>query len=623
MASRDAGLTERLGYHLDNLLTWHPVAKLGALALLSALVMVGGGAFIWLLVPDLPGEESVWNSYTYLVDPGTHVAVEGWGHRIVGVLVTLAGLLFFALLIGLVSDGLGERMDELRRGRSRVLEEGHVLVLGWSDKVLPLIRELAVANESAGGGVVVVLSGMEKQEMEASIAEGVPELRGTRVVCRSGQPTHVADLRKVAAQHARAIVVLGEDLEPDAADAHVVRVTLAVCRGLGELSGHVVVEVQDVDNRHLVELAGGDAVEAMVPHDLIGRLMIQCARQPGLAQVYASLLGFDDQEFYLARHPELAGQPYGTIRRRVRHGIVCGMRSGDGELHLNPSDDHVLDPSGELVVLAEDDDTFHFGDAMHTEPGDLPAWDPPQPRKERVLFCGWRRDIGDMISELDAYVAAGSELVVLAEVEVPQRLADLSARGVDPANLRLTHVVGNPILRRDLASVGVESFDSVLILAGERWERSGEDSDSRSLVSLLLVRAMQEQRGTHDSVLISEICDPRTKRLVSVARASDYVVSDELVSMALSHVAERRELRAVWDDLFDAEGVELYLRPIEHYVVPGESLSWAALAERARRHDETALGYREAGVVEAVLNPAHDTRRSWAAGEQLVVIAQQ
>ena len=35
----------------------------------------------------------------------------------------------------------------------------------------------------------------------------------------------------------------------------------------------------------LVKLVGGDLVQTVVAHDVIGCLMIQCARQPGLAQV--------------------------------------------------------------------------------------------------------------------------------------------------------------------------------------------------------------------------------------------------------------------------------------------------------------------------------------------------
>lgn len=46
-----------------------------------------------------------------------------------------------------------------------------------------------------------------------------------------------------------------------------------------------MVELGDLDNEVIVKLVGGDLVETVVAHDVIGRLMIQCARQPGLAQV--------------------------------------------------------------------------------------------------------------------------------------------------------------------------------------------------------------------------------------------------------------------------------------------------------------------------------------------------
>lgn len=53
-----------------------------------------------------------------------------------------------------------------------------------------------------------------------------------------------------------------------------------------------MVELSDLDNEVLVKLVGGDLVETVVAHDVIGRLMIQCARQPGLAQVNSFIMYF-------------------------------------------------------------------------------------------------------------------------------------------------------------------------------------------------------------------------------------------------------------------------------------------------------------------------------------------
>lgn len=71
-------------------------------------------------------------------------------------------------------------------------------------------------------------------------------------------------------------------------DARALRTVLSLTGVKDGLRGHIVVELGDLDNEVLVKLVGGDLVETVVAHDVIGRLMIQCARQPGLAQVTSS-----------------------------------------------------------------------------------------------------------------------------------------------------------------------------------------------------------------------------------------------------------------------------------------------------------------------------------------------
>lgn len=67
------------------------------------------------------------------------------------------------------------------------------------------------------------------------------------------------------------------------------RVVLSLAGVKEGLRGHVVVEMSDLDNEPLVKLVGGELIETVVAHDVIGRLMIQCALQPGLAQVFIQI----------------------------------------------------------------------------------------------------------------------------------------------------------------------------------------------------------------------------------------------------------------------------------------------------------------------------------------------
>ena len=48
----------------------------------------------------------------------------------------------------------------------------------------------------------------DKVEMEDEIAAKVPDLRNTRVICRSGDPTDLYDLALVTPQTSRSIIVL-------------------------------------------------------------------------------------------------------------------------------------------------------------------------------------------------------------------------------------------------------------------------------------------------------------------------------------------------------------------------------------------------------------------------------
>lgn len=59
------------------------------------------------------------------------------------------------------------------------------------------MNQLAIANESLGGGTVVVMAERDKEEMELDIAKMEFDFRGTSVIGRSGSPLILADLKKV------------------------------------------------------------------------------------------------------------------------------------------------------------------------------------------------------------------------------------------------------------------------------------------------------------------------------------------------------------------------------------------------------------------------------------------
>lgn len=562
-----------------------------------------------------------------------------------------------------------------------MLEERHTLLLGWSDKLLPILRQLALANESAGGGVVVVLAERDKEEMDAEIAEYMPrhEALGTKVVCRCGSPALTSDLMRVSASRARATIVLsdgsGADADADAVDARTLRVLLSLSHmrdhGAG-LAGHMVAEACDIDNEPLMRLVGGAKLATVVSHDVTGRIMLQCALQQGLAFVFEDLLGFDGAEFYSRQWPQLTGSSFGDVALMFPDAIPCGIIAAGGEVILNPPDEYLLLENDALLVIAEDDDSY----APSGKPAALTAAldgapPPPEPRgAERVLFVGWRRDLDDLILALDAIAGAGSELWLFCAAPVEDRLAALAAGGLDVASglkrLTLHHVVGDPVSRRDLEKLPLEKFDAALILAefgaagsggaggvGDDTAASSSASaaDSKTLTTLLLIRDIQSRRlaaqqplpsdarrsmswvsDMHQTAVkrcavIAEILDTRTRNLVSETGLCDFVMSNELISNALAMVAEDLSVHNVLQELFNADGEELRVCRAAAYVAPGERLSFWDVAARARARREVLIGAYCADAADpsakrrATLNPLDKgAPRSWGPADFVVVI---
>ncbi|XP_030955310.1 ion channel DMI1-like isoform X2 [Quercus lobata] len=653
ISKEEVPLKKRVAYMVDVCFSIYPYAKLLAL-LFATIFLIGFGGLALYAVSESSLTEALWLAWTFVADAGNHADRVGTGPRIVSVSISAGGMLIFAMILGLVSDAISEKVDSLRKGKSEVIERDHILILGWGEKLGSLLKQLAIANKSIGGGVVVVLAERDKEEMEIDIGKLEFDFMGTSVICRSGSPLILADLKKVSVSKARAIIVLASHENADQSDARALRVVLSLTGVKEGLRGHVVVEMSDIDNEPLVKLVGGDLIETVVAHDVIGRLMIQCALQPGLAQIWEDILGFENAEFYIKRWPELDGLHFKDVLISFPDAVPCGIKvaAEGGKIDINPDDDYVLKEGDEVLVIAEDDDTYAPDHLPEVCRGFFPKIPDPPKYPEKILFCGWRRDIDDMIMVLETFLASGSQLWMFNEVPEKEREKKLTDGGLDVSrleNIKLVHREGNAVIRRHLENLPLETFDSILILADESLEDSVVQADSRSLATLLLIRDIQSKRLPHKdtksnslrfsgfshsswirqmqqasdkSIIISEILDSRTRNLVSVSRISDYVLSNELVSMALAMVAEDKQINRVLEELFAEKGSEMCITPAEFYLFDQEELCFYDIMIRGRQRQEIVIGYRTANAECAIINPPQKSEpRKWAIDDVFVVIS--
>ncbi len=122
--------------------------------------------------------------------------------------------------------------------------------------------------------------------------------------------------------------------------------------------------------------------------------------------------------------------------------------------------------------------------------------------------------------------------------------------------------------------------------------------------------------------------DLRNRALAEVTHADDFIVSDRLVSLLMAQVAENAQLNAVFADLFDQAGSEIYLRPAGEYVETGAEVAFATIVESARRRGEVAIGYRVQAASGSsdgqgvTINPPKSGRLTLGARDSVIVLAE-
>jgi len=598
---------QKFQYWFDNYMSRGSGAMLTGLFVLSALIIFIAAALV-KLTNSAPNDESflqiAWMSLLRTLDSGTMGGDTGNPFFLVMMLVvTFGGVFVVSALIGIINNGIEDKMDELRKGRSQVLENDHTVILGWTPQIFTVISEIILANENRkSGAVIVVLADQDKVEMEDAINERIPDTKNTRIICRSGSPIDLTDLEIASPHTARSIIVLAEGTDPD---THIIKSVLAITNNPNRHAEpyHIITQIRDPKNMDVVKMISTkDTVQPIMTNELIARVVAQTSRQSGLSLVYTELMNFGGDEIYFKQEPALSGKTYGEALLAYETSTLMGIRKADGTVAMSPSMDTRIESSDQIFVLAEDDDKINLS-GLSNIPLDESLiqthGEASNPNPERALILGWNRSGATIVRELDNYVAKGSQVTVVSDIYELEKQIRLESGKLK--NQKIVVQEGDIRDRDLLEKLEAAEYDHVIVLAYSNLEP--QEADAITLVTLLHLRDIAERDETPFSI-VSEMLDLRNRELAEAAKVDDFIVSEHLISLMMAQLSENAELLGVFTDIFDPEGAEIYLKPISDYVAVGQPVNFYTVTEAARRRGETALGYR-------LMSESHDAEKSY------------
>lgn len=608
---------DKLRYNFDRFLAKGTFTLVISLFLLIFIIVLLIGAIVYFIEPNGEIGSLLWTIFNQTLDAGNLGSQIGSPfYLIMMALASLVGIFISSLFISIILDGFQTRLEALRRGRSKVIEANHTLILGYNDSLFVIVKELIEANRSVRKPVIVILSDKDSVEMNQEIKDNVGHFANTRIICRTGSIYKKQDLSMCSIEKAKSVIILENDFNTIKS-----LLVLTDTEFFTKETGHVTVLMHDKENIDVARSIAKGKIEIIYLRSAITRIITQTCLQAGLSQVYNDLFDYAGDEIYFYQHQDLVGHYFKDVIHMFDTSSVIGIFS-KGKTIIKPNFDYLIKPEDQIILIDADDSTIeitglkkspyiqHIVENKHRT----------NRRVENIAMVGFNENALEVASEFDHYLAPGSRLDFLVNSSIHKsKIAQLQDKLV---NISINIVENETYQRSSLEAFITPSCHRVIIFANQGL--TNNEKDSQTLLSLLHLRAIEDERGINLDI-ISEIADVKNADIIDLAKADDFIISDLIANRMVAQISENRHLATVFEDLLDNNGSEIYLKPAEDYVTLGTEVDFYAISAAAINRNEIAIGYQvceQAHQTFLKINPNKKDTVTFKKGDMIIVIAE-
>ncbi|MBP5766056.1 MAG: hypothetical protein J6X47_03630 [Clostridia bacterium] len=540
------------------------------------------------------------------------------GYIILMAVAAIAGLLVTSVLIGIFSTAIEEKITGLKNGNSAIIEENHIVVLGYSEGEFTLIRQLVDA--SADDRRCIVIAGdAERSEMEEAIRDNVEIPKNVRLVCRNIDIYDPASVKKCCVEHAQAVIINPRN------DIDTVKALLAVSSVLGENDGGVYVCA--VVSRASFLLPDGfknrRGITQLLANRILSKVIAHSCTQPGLSQTLMEFLDYDGCNLCEIGLADAAGLTFKELTGRLSGGVPMGIfrEKEGGRCVINPDRNLTVEAGDRLLVFTEFPDEVSLG-----APVDVPLKVTAEAFRGglgagSVLILGVNEEIKTVLEELPYNTGkiriAGADAEAREEItETCDRLREEGWRDYALEFVRET-------VPRHLESMAAIIGDSAHVVLLNDHEKDEDEADTENILRILNLRTIREENGL-DFSITAELRRELSQRLVDSGDLTDFVVASNMVSLFLSQLADRPNLESVFRELISDDGNEIYLKKARELRLVNElTVREARIAALEQGYVLIGVMDEENGVMTPVFNPPVDRVLKLDDADRLIVIGNE
>jgi len=549
----------------------------------------------------------IWVSFLQITDPGAvaeDTASSPW-LKLIAIITGFIGIVIFSMLIAFITTSLENMFHEFRKGRGKVIEKGHTIMLGWNERTIDIIRELIIANESEKKAIIVILAKEEKEEMDDHLAKRLPNTKTTRIITTSGDYANMNELNRVNVTEAKSVLLMAacsegaEEEEKIDSDIQTIKAIMAVvsCQN-GTNKIPIISEIFNEEKREIIRYFEDDKIIALDSWDIMGKLLVQTSLTSGLEIVYNEILSFDGCEIYFYKSV-WNNVEFGNLPLHFKDGIPLGIYTEDKKLILRPGNDYKLKNTDQILILAEDDSTIDFQMNKIYNTKDIPlSSEKMEVQTKNILVLGWHNVAEIFIRESADYLVENSTFDIVINTPTQKDKDRVVEMQKAYPQFKVNLLEKNPLKLEELTDLKPFDYDSVIILSQNTKDYNAERIDSDTLIILLFLRKIKKVINADESThIITQVLNSENQDIITQTDVDDFIISNKLITMILAQLSEEPNIRALYDDIFSEDGSEIYVKPTRLYFdkLP-HKCSFADVINLASKRDEICLGIRKGNL---------------------------
>lgn len=558
-------LKERLRYRFDNRMAKGSGAMIRMLAVATLIVAV---AIALIITFSGEGEDdflyNFWDSFATVINAWMPASEDGGAlYIILTALAAIMGLFVTSVLIGIVSSAIEDKINDLRKGNSKVLENGHIVVLGSVAGEYELIKQL-ILSFGKRKGVIVIGGEFERDEFEDVLFENVDVPRNVKVICRSVDAASPVSLECLSISTAKTLIVNFTENDKT------VRAVLAACKLLENYKDSNVTIVASVSNEAYMfpeTLLQEKNVIMLKTDSIIAGIIARSLCQEKISGILMEIFNYEGSEFYLKKDSAFVGKKFGEVLLEITNAIVLGTEC-DGELTINPDFDYIIQEKDRLVCFAKENETLKSSPVNENVRNIKGYQYRHEAENSRITIIGFNEKIDNICREMSEEIT--SVKVVVNTKEEADSVRELLENSMgENINILAEEIDDIEVLEKIC-----EETDHIVLLTDQQAET--EDADLETMMLLMRLRDIKKRKNLNFQIT-AEIQRESNRLLMLGDDNTEFVVAFNMSALAMSQVAVEPILYGVFREILSAFGNEILVKKASDFGIKDVSLTTVEL----------------------------------------------